>query len=241
MAVMLAPVTRRLRLTLVPLLVFVACVHVEAGTDPEALGYGPGAYATLGAGYDPEPVERPAPTPWSPPVREFGFAFEPPTEGPAEPVPYNDDLVRVCDHLVALAPNEQADADHGACLRRYRVERVFRSIGDWKTLAACLEAADDPTAVGACERATPRAFGPIAEYPRESEVCMHIFAITIVEQLGAEPMLDNERLGEFQVLLHECVDSLVTEERADRKPAEYVEMLDCIERAQTTAAAEACE
>jgi hypothetical protein len=215
-----------------------ACVRVEAGTDPEPLGYGPGAHATLSAGYDVDPAPRPAPTPWTPPARELAanFAFEPPQ--PAGPVPYNDDLIRVCQKLAAI---EGASFEPDACLARYRIERVFRSIADWKSLAVCLESAPDRSTVDACLQATPRAFAPISEYPRESEVCMHIFAITIVEQLGAEPMLDDERLREFDPLLQECVDSLVTEERAKRKPAEYVKMLDCIERARTTAQAEVCE
>ena len=239
---MLFAVTRLVSI-LTPLLI-TACVRVEAGTDPEPLGYGPGAQAMLAAGYDPDPVPRPAPTPWTPPAREMGFVFdfEPPDETPPEPIPYNADLEQVCDHLATFTADPDEPAyNRDACLARYRVERVFRSIADWKTLAACLENASDAAAADTCERATPRVFGPIAEYPRESEVCMHIFAVTIVEQLGAEPMLDSERIAEFEDLLGECVDSLVTEERADRKLSEYVEMLECMERARTTAAAEACE
>lgn len=232
---MLARVTRRLALVS---LLSLACVRVEAGTDPEPLGYGPGAHAALAAGYDPDPVVRPGPTPWTPPARELGFVFEPEPPAATEPVAYNDDLVRVCNHLNTIA---SAPIELEACLARYRIERVFRSIANWKTLAGCLEAAADQPAVEACMNATPRAFGPIAEYPRESEVCMHIFAVTIVEQLGAEPMLDDPRLLEFESLLQECVDSLVTEERSNRSVDEYVKMLECIERAQTTAAAEACE
>jgi hypothetical protein len=197
----------------------------------------------LSAGYDPELASRPAPTPWNPPARQLGFSFEVQPPPVTEPVPYNDDLVRVCDHLATIepAPTEPAPTELELCLARYRIERVFRSIANWKTLAGCLESAADQSAVEACMRVTPRVFGPIAEYPRESEVCMHIFAITIVEQLGPEPMLDDPRLLEFGVLLQDCVNSLVTEERVDRTPAEYVTMLECIERARTTAAAEACE
>ena len=241
---MVATVTRRFDLALAPLLLVslvmaMGCVRVEAGTDPEPLGYGPGAHAFLASGYDPDPVSRPAPTPWTPPARELGFpSFEIEPPQTAEPVPYNDDLVRVCNHLATLST---APGEPDTCLARYRIERVFRSIANWKTLAACLESAADQPAVEACLNKTPRTFGPIGEYPRESEVCMHIFAVTIVEQLGPEPMLDDARLLEFQPLLQDCVNSLVTEERANRKPDEYVQMLECIERARTTAAAEACE
>ncbi len=232
---MLAPVKRLFAAA--PLCLSLACVRVEAGTDPEPLGYGPGPQASLAAGYDPDPAPRPAPTPWTPPVSELAFVFDfEDAAAPAdEPVPYNDDLVRVCEQLSSFT----GDAER--CLQRYRIERVFRTIAQWKTLAACLEAASDVAAVDACERATPRAFAPIAAYPRESEVCMHIFAITIVEQLGAEPMLELDRLVEFEQLLRECVDSLVDDERADRTPSEYAQMLECIERARTTGAAEACE
>jgi hypothetical protein len=224
------------------LLVISGCVRVEAGTNPELLGYGPGAHAMLASGYEPDPVPRPAPTPWTPPTRQLGFAFEPEPPATTEPVPYNEDLVQVCNHLATLATNASAvEFALESCLARYRIERVFRSIANWKTLAGCLQAAADQPAVEACMQATPRVFGPIAEYPRESEVCMHIFAITIVEQLGPEPMLDDSRILEFQSLLQECVDSLVVDERADRKPGEYVEMLECIERARTPTAAETCE
>lgn len=235
---MLAQVTRGLLLVTSLFVASLACVRVESGTDPKPLGYGPGAHAMLSAGYDAEPVSRPAPTPWTPPRSQLGHTFAPAEPSTTEPVPYNDDLVRVCEHLGTLGSE---GFDPATCLARYRIERVFRPIAEWKSVAACLEAAADLPAVDACLAASPRAFGPIAEYPRESEVCMHIFAITIVEQLGAEPMLDAERLHEFESLLRECVDSLVTEERTDRKPAEYVEMLECIERSPTTSAAEACE
>lgn len=242
---MLHAVTFRLVLVVAPLLIAGACVHVESGTDPLALGYGPGAHATLSSGYDPDPVPRPAPAPWTPPSRTLASDYAAAVSPVAQPVPYNDDLLQVCAHIGGLLP-PTPDAAAGArrteaCLQHYRVERVFRPIVDWKTLATCLGAAKDDAAIAACERATPRVFGPIAEYPRESEVCMHIFAITILEQLGAEPMLDAERLTEFEELLQECVNSLVTDERDDRNPSEYVEMLQCIEMSRTTAAAEACE
>src|SRR5690606_35737799 len=234
---MLAAVTRQLVLTSL-LSASLGCVRVEAGTDPESLGYGPGAHAALSAGYDVDPVPRPAPTPWTPPRREARASFAPELPATSEPVPYNDDLVRVCEQLGTLGVE---GFDPAACLARYRIERVFRPIAEWKTLAACLAAAADQPAVDACLRASPRAFGPVAEYPRESEVCMHIFANTVVEALGPEPMLAGARLREFESLFGDGVNSLVTEERADRKPAEYVQMLDCIEQARTTAAAEECE
>lgn len=240
---MLAPVTRGLVLASALSIVtlgglMLGCVRVEAGTDPEPLGYGPGAHAMLAAGYDANPVSREAPTPWTPPTRQLGYAAEPERPPATEPVPYNDDLVQVCNHLITLS---SPPAELDSCLAHYRIERVFRPIASWKSLAACLQSAADQAAVATCLSTTPRAFGPLAEYPRESQVCMHIFALTIVEELGPEPMLDQARLVEFQPLLQDCVDSLVVEERADHKPAEYVQMLECIERARTTAAAESCE
>jgi hypothetical protein len=214
------------------------CRSVISGVDPEPLGYGPGPAAGLASGYDPNPVPRPAPTPWTPPPRHeaspmsLGEMME-----ASEPIEYAADVVEVCEHLATF----DASTDREACLRSYRIARVFRTIGDWKTLAACIAASSDAAAVAACEQATPPAFGPVAEYPRESAVCMHVFTLTILEQIGPQPMLDTPALLEFQPLLHNCVDSLVVEERADRNPAEYVEMLDCIERARTSTAAEACE
>ena len=223
-----------------------ACVRVEAGTDPGPLGYGPGSEAMLAWGYDQDPAPRPAPSPWNPPRRLAGpsVAVEPVATGP---VPYNDDILAVCEHLSTVAgapvvePASEAGFDLEACYATQRVARVFRPLSDWKRLAACVEAAADAEAVSACAAATPPVFGPITEHPRESAVCLHIFAITIVEQLGPEPMLDRDRLAEFEPLLRDCVDSLVVEERADRSPAEYATMLACIERARTTVAAEACE
>jgi hypothetical protein len=144
----------------------------------------------------------------------------------------------VCDRRAELG---EAASEREACLRRYRIARVFRSIGNWKTLVACIDASPDRAAIDACERATPPAFEPIADYPRESAVCMHLFALLILEEMGAEPMLENEDFAEFEPLVRQCVDGLVGETRKDRNPTEYVEVLDCIERAQTSPAAEACE
>ena len=91
------------------------------------------------------------------------------------------------------------------------------------------------------ERATPPAFEPIAEYPRESAACLHLFALLILEEMGAEPMLEAEDFAEFEPLVRQCVDGLVGEARKDRNPTEYIDVLDCIERAQTSPAVEACE
>lgn len=217
-------------------------MHVESGTDSEALGYGPGPEVLLAAGYDSDPVPRPAPAPWTPPTREPGFFLAVSAQGsggsPERPVPYNEDLERVCKHLTTLEP---AASQRRSCRARYRIERVFRTIANWKTLAACIETAADLDAVGACELETPRAFGPNVEYPRESAVCMHIFALAIVKQLGPEPMLNSERLLEFGGHVETCVTELVTGSRADRNPSEYVEMLECIEDSRTVTAADACE
>jgi hypothetical protein len=220
-----------------------ACVHVEAGTDPQPLGYGPGPNAQLAAGYDPDPVTRPAPSPWTPPPRELGFVLSRAKDGAREPVPYNDDLLRVCKHLATLsdAGTGTGDEEPAACHARYQVERVFRPIVRWKTLAACLEAAGDADAVEACVLATPRVVAPIAAYPRESGACMHMFTVMLVEQLGAEPMLNADQLLEFEPLLSNCVDSLINEARPARKPGAYAAMLTCIEAARTTDAIEGCE
>lgn len=222
-----------------------ACTRVESGVDPEALGYGPGPHLSLASGYDPDPVPRPAPTPWTPPAREsqepvplsIGELMEAATVA-SEPIPPTADVLRVCDRRAALGdPTSERDA----CLHRYRIARVFRSIGNWKTLVACIEASPDRSAADACERTTPAAVQPIAEYPRESAVCLHLFTLLILEEMGAEPMLDSEDFAQFEPLVGECVDGLVGETRRDRNPTEYAEVLACIERAQTSAAAEACD
>src|SRR5690606_5171566 len=128
-----------------------------------------------------DPAPRPAPSPWVPPRRlaSAGVDAVPVSAGP---VPYNGDLIQICAQLEALAPPDSGfdtGFDTGACLARQRVERVFRPIAEWKRLAACVGAATELEVAVACASATPRVFGPIPEYPRESEVCMHIFALTI--------------------------------------------------------------
>jgi hypothetical protein len=225
-----------------------ACTRVESGVDPEPLGYGPGPQASLASGYDPDPVPRPTPTPWTPPARDLhrepigslgqlGQQIEA-TPTNAGPIPHTADVLRVCDRRASLG---DAPSERDACLRRYRIARVFRSIGNWKTLVSCIDASSNLAAVDACERATPPAFEPIAAYPRESAVCSHLFALLILEEMGAEPMLETEDFAEFEPLVRECVDGLVDDTRDERNPAEYIELLDCIDRAQTSAAAEACE
>jgi hypothetical protein len=228
-----------------PILSFaLGCRPIESGVDPEPLGYGPGPHVSLASGYDPDPVPRPAPTPWTPPARDddarvLSLAELMDASTPAsEPIPHTADVLHVCERRTELG---DAASERDACLHRYRIARVFRSIGDWKTLVSCIDASADRPAIDACERTTPPAFEPIAEYPRESAVCMHLFALLILEEMGAEPMLASEDFAEFEPLVRECVDGLVGEARKDRNPTEYVEVLDCIERAQTSAAAEACE
>jgi hypothetical protein len=156
----------------------------------------------------------------------------------AQPIPHTADVLRVCERRAALGV---AAGERDACLRRYRIARVFRSIGDWKNLVSCIDASPDLAAVDACERATPPAFEPNGEYPRESTVCMHLFALLILEEMGAEPMLAADDFARFEPLVRECVAGLVNETRKDRSPSEYIELLDCIERAHTSAASEACE
>ena len=217
-----------------------ACSRVESGVDPEALGYGPGSHS-LAAGYDPDPVPRPSPTPWTPPERE---GQRPPSlgelvaESTPQPIPHTADVLRVCDRRAALG---EAASERDACLHRYRIARVFRSIGNWKTLVSCIEASPDRSAADACEQTIPAAVQPIAEHPRESAVCMHLFALLILEEMGAEPMLESEDFADFDPLVRECVDGLVGETRKGRSPTEYSAILSCIERAQTSAEAEACE
>jgi hypothetical protein len=237
------PTARLLPILALPILVLaLGCRPVESGVDPEPLGYGPGPHLSLASGYDSDPVPRPAPTPWTPPTREDGDRAanlgELIASTPTEPIPPTADVLRVCDQRAKLG---DAAGEREACLRRYRIARVFRSIGNWKTLVSCIEASPDRAAIDACERTTPPAFEPVAEYPRESGVCMHLFALLILEEMGAEPMLETEDFAEFEPLVRECVDSLVSETRKNRNPTEYVEVLDCIERAQTSPAAETCE
>jgi hypothetical protein len=227
------------------LLVAIGCPRVESGIDPEPLGYGPGPRASLASGYDPDPVPRPTPTPWTPPSSEHhpepnGNLGERAEAAPAstKPIPPTADVLRVCERRATLG---DAASERDACLHRYRIARVFRSIGNWKSLVSCIDASPDRSAVDACERATPPAFEPSTEYPRESAVCMHLFALLILEEMGAEPMLESEDFAEFEPLVRECIDGLVGETRNDRNPTEYIELLDCIDRAQTSATAEACE
>lgn len=223
-------------------LVLMACVPMVSGVDPGALGYGPGPSAELADGYDLDPVPRPAPSPWEPAQRSAparSSALDKLDE-PTQPVAPSPDVVRVCQHVVAVAdPSAPVDAED--CLRSYQIAQVFRTLPDWKTFAACVEAAKGRAAIDSCERATPKAFVEIEAYPLESRICLHLFALTIVEELGADPQLDASELAEFEEVLDECVTSFVEEERSERSPAEYVEMLACIDTASTSAAVESCE
>lgn len=220
-----------------------ACTRVVGGVDPEPLGYGPGPHRSLASGYDPDPVPRPTPTPWTPPARA-GLDERASDPGAQvlttvpTPIPHTADVLRVCDRRAALG---EPAAERDACLHHYRIARVFRSIGAWKTLVACIEASPDRAAVDACERTTPIAVEPIAEHPRESAVCMHLFALLILEEMGAEPMLESKDFADFGPLVRECVDGLVGETREGHSPTEYAAILACIEAAQTSAEAEACE
>ncbi|PRP90404.1 hypothetical protein ENSA7_82890 [Enhygromyxa salina] len=219
------------------------CHRAVSGVDSEALGYGPDQPPQI-SGYDVDPVPRATPMPWTPPDRAGSPGSRSPVIGAAElsgPVPFADDIIEVCEHLVPreVAADAGQDAD-AVCRRQHRIAQVFRPIGDWKTLAACLGATTDVAGVDACRLATPSSVAPIAEHPRESGVCMHLLALSVVEELGPEPMLDAARLAEFRPLLADCVDSLVNDERRKLGPSNYATMLACVEVATTTADAERC-
>lgn len=237
------PIFATARLGFVVLL-SMGCRPVASGVDPEQLGYGPGPHADLASRYDEDPVPRPAPTAWTPPERQ-PIPVQPPPElgspAPVEPVPHVADVVRVCEHLAGFGGGSEPKSERDACLRRYRVARLFRTIGSWKTLVACIESAGDPAAVTACEAMTPPVFSPGEDYPRETGACLHLFALLIVEEMGAEPMFEREDILDFEPLVRECVDALVTETRKKRSPSEYAEMLTCVAQAETSAVAEACE
>lgn len=229
-------------------LLALGCPRVESGVDPEPLGYGPGPQASLASGYDPDPVPRPTPTAWTPPARDVDQQVRQPILGVGElmdaasantePIPHTADVLRVCERRATLG---DAAVERDACLRHYQIARVFRSIGNWKTLASCIAASPDLQAIDACERATLPAVEPDSEYPRESAACMHLFALLILEEMGAEPMLETEDFAEFEPLVRDCIDGLVGETRSERNPTEYIELLDCIDRAQTSASVDACE
>ncbi|KIG16288.1 hypothetical protein DB30_04748 [Enhygromyxa salina] len=221
------------------------CHRVVSGVDPGSLGYG-SEQTPPATGYDSDPVPRTAPMPWTPPDRAgsgqrgpdigmIGAELGAPSS--SEPVAYTEDIIRVCKHLGGEGASAEADA---ACRRQHRVAQVFRPISDWKTLAACLVATTDVAGVEACKLATPPSVAPIPAHARESAVCMHVFALGIVEELGPEPMLDPARLEEFAPLLAACVDTLVNEERDQLGQRDYAAMLQCVEAASTTAAAELC-
>ena len=225
-------------------LTFLGCHPVVSGVDPEPLGYGPAQHTLLASGYDTDPVPRATPTPWTPPERtDASASHEFAMFGMPEPVAHTLDVISICAHLGSgdfITDSETDPAFDARCRSHYRIAQVFRTIGDWKSLVACLMVTADDAGVADCKHATPASVVGIAEHPRESVVCMHLFALSIVEELGPEPMLEPARLAEFGPLVSDCVDSLVAEERAEREPSEYLTMLECVEAAQSTAVAEVC-
>jgi hypothetical protein len=230
------------------LTVVLGCHRVVSGVEPESLAYGPAQPSLLASGYDSDPVPRATPTPWTPPDRSGSSTLVEPGAvlqatgvlGELEPVAFTSDIIRVCEHLAKQGSTSGSAKADAVCLRHYRIAQVFRTIGDWKTLVACLVATTDDPGIATCTRATPASVAVSVDHPRESGVCMHLFALSIVEELGPDPMLDAVRLAEFETLVSSCVDSLVTDERPARGPSQYMAMLECVEVAPTTAVAELC-
>jgi len=225
-------------LALASLTTLIGCAKIVSGVDGEALGYGP-PDATL-AGYDEDPVPRPRVSAWTPPTREPAATLslgDMMAEAEAEPIAYIAEVRELCEQLRELG-SEEAPA---ACLRRHRIARLFRTMDKWKGMVACVGAAGDLDGATACETANPPAFATGEDYPRETETCLHVLALTIIENAGAEPMMSADELRGLAPVMHDCVDSLVNEEREQRGPKAYFEMLDCIDAALSTTEAEACE
>lgn len=235
-------------LACVPLLF--ACHTVVSGTNAAELGYGDPS-ATV-AGYDQDPVERPRVTGWTPPPREnqnMGFSASPSSSSggsgisglipeASEPVAYAEEVLEVCSKRASLGD----EGEQAACLRTYRIARVFRSLDKWKRLVGCIEGAKGLEDIAGCESANPPAFGlEDASHQREYDSCLHVLALSMVEEMGPEPMMNAQELRELEPIARDCTRSLVEDERDAQGPKLYYELLDCIDAAQTLAAVEACE
>lgn len=226
-----------LRACLLPsiLLAGLACRPTQ-GTDAAALGYGsPDAPATTR--YDRAPIEHPAPSPWTPPSRGAASA-EPPAQ--ATVVRYAPEILAICQHVEGLAGDDER-FDLGRCQTQTRTARIMRDEGRWRGLADCINGAQSYDEARDCADEHPTVLEIHEKYARESRVCLHLFGLSAVAEIGPDPALTAEEIAQFQPLLDECVDSLVEEERPGRSPEEYGAMLACIEAAETTDAAEACE
>ena len=216
--------------------VALACVAIDGTADPESLGYG--SSAQTASGYESDPLPRPAPTPWTPPPPSAAM----PMVESMGALPISPEVSRLCTHLASLATNlAESGDDPQRCHAVLRVARVFRDGEGWRALADCIAATDNPEAAASCHERHPLALRPIAEDPRESAACMHIFALTTVEELGVSAQMTGDEIAQFAPLLQECVAALVEEREGGRGPESYATMLSCIEQAPNSSAAEGCD
>lgn len=221
------------------------CQRVVSGVDPEPLGYGPPDASALATGYEDDPVPRPSVTPWTPPerrerARSLNHHGDPEASGQSAPIPYTQEVLMICAHLETLAQDDERE-DSDACLRRHRVARVFRTPEGWEALADCILAGADAEAVTSCWAGNEALIAGDEAHPLQSRVCMHVFAVTLLEEFGPEPLLDAAGVVEFEPLLDDCIETFVQEQRDARDPAAYADMMTCVGTARSSAAIEACE
>jgi hypothetical protein len=224
------------------------CSHAASGDA----GYGP-VGIDLANGYVEAgpPFERPAPLAW--PIAQqpaHAWVAAPPVlPAAAPPVAASGDVRLFCVHVVEFLIAEAGEAGEAMdslviadfCHIQARTEKLARTAEQWQAFLACMLAADSEPEFDACESEHPTALFEPTEHAREREACQHLVMTTLYEELGHDTNLPAGELERFRPVIRECVDELVTIERAKRSPDDYAALLECVLDQSTSAAMEACE
>jgi hypothetical protein len=152
----------------------------------------------------------------------------------------------VCKHLAHVAATEAGTRDSAidrdlldACEAEVAIEAGVRGTDNWNEFARCVLASRNPEDLELCNHLYPLPQpGPGS---RELAVCEHLIEVLMLEtaaQSGQVPQLTAE---ERERIEDDCARSLVLEQKPQRSPEAYEQMLDCMAGAQTRELMRACE
>jgi hypothetical protein len=170
--------------------------------------------------------------------------------------------VELCEHLARMVaaeagvPNQPIDPQMMAeCETELTMEAALRGTDNWNDIAACVLASRNEAELDQCDRRFPLPGdmgdmgdmgergepGDLGDLSLEREICEHMIEVLLrdgAEQQAAPPELrEDELLG----LREQCARSLVLDQRPYLRPDDYLEMLQCIGRAESSAQLHDCQ
>jgi len=167
--------------------------------------------------------------------------------------------IELCEHLARMVAAEAGVAGQpidpqmmADCETELSMEAALRGTDNWNAIAACVLASRNDADLDQCDRRFPLPddagdrgdSGDLAEFGDlflERETCGHMIEILLRDSAGQQAPPPELSEDELAGLREQCVSSLVRDQRPYLRPDDYVEMLECIGRAESGAQLHECQ